>query len=188
MSRLVYFLTQRCNPPGFQSVLHGSMDPMLLYKTSKAHQELAPGSRSLNLRQRSLLLLAEGTPLAQLQQMYHGEGAALVAQLLQSGYLEATQSALAPTATAPPPAVALTLAGTRMYLFDLVERLFANRQPDKARHFRQALREARDEHALRCVCDALLHAIAQHAGADRALQLSQQLAHLVPDWSLESHE
>lgn len=188
MSRLVYFLTQRCNPPGFQSVLHGSMDPMLLYKTSKAHQELAPGSRSLNLRQRSLLLLAEGTPLAQLQQMYHGEGAALVTQLLESGYLEATQPALAPTTTAPPPAVAPTLAGTRMYLFDLVERLFANRQQDTAQHFRQALREARNEHALRCVCDALLHAIAQHAGTDRALQLSQQLAHLVPDWSLESYE
>lgn len=160
------------------------MVPMLLYKTSKALQELAPGSRSLNLRQRSLLLLAEGTPLAQLQQMYHGEGAALVTQLLQSGYLESTQPALA----APQSAVALTLAGTRMYLFDLVERLFANRQQDKAQHFRQALREARNEHALRCVCDALLHAIAQHAGTGRALQLSQQLAHLVPDWSLESQE
>lgn len=161
---------------------------MLLYKTSKAHQELAPGSRSLNLRQRSLLLLAEGTPLSQLQQMYHGEGAALVTQLLQAGYLESTQPALAPSTTAPQPAVVLTLAGTRMYLFDLVERLFANRQQNTAQHFRRALREARNEHALRCVCDALLHAIAQHAGTGRALQLSQQLAHLVPDWSLESHE
>ncbi len=47
---------------------------MLLYKTPKAHQELAPGSRSLNLRERSLLLLAEGTPYAQLAQIYHGQG------------------------------------------------------------------------------------------------------------------
>ena len=166
---------------------------MLLYKTNKAHQELAPGARSLNLRQRSLLLLAEGTPLARLQQMYHGEGAAMIAQLLRTGYLEsrplqeaepASDDASAETARAP----ALTLAGTRMYLFDQVERLFANRQQATAQHFRQALREARDAHALRTVCDNLLHAIAQHAGADRAMQLARQLSHLAPDCSLESCE
>lgn len=167
---------------------------MLLYKTTKAHQELAPGARSLNLRQRSLLLLAEGTPYMQLAQMYHGQGEALVAQLLESGYLQsrgmdmpapaAEQPAFAPPATAP----AMTLAGTRMYLFDMVERLFANRQQLLADRLRQALREARDEQALRSVCDSMLNAVAQHAGAERATQLSQQLVHLVPDWSLESHD
>lgn len=169
---------------------------MLLYKTTKAHQELAPGARSLNLRQRSLLLLAEGTPYVQLAQMYHGQGQALVGQLLESGYLEsrgmdmparaatAEQPALAPPATAP----AMTLAGTRMYLFDMVERLFANRQQQLADRLRQALREARDEQALRSVCDSMLNAVAQHAGGERATQLSQQLIHLVPDWSLESRD
>ncbi len=166
---------------------------MLLYKTTKAHQELAPGSRSLNLRQRSLLLLAEGTPLAPLQQMYHGEGAALIAQLLHTGYLESrplhqaapgSNAASAEAARAP----TLTLAGTRMYLFDQVERLFSNRQQATAQHFRQALREARDAHALRAVCVTLLHAIAQHAGTERAMQLGQQLSHLMPDCSLESCE
>jgi regulator of sirC expression with transglutaminase-like and TPR domain len=82
----------------------------------------------------------------------------------------------------------MTLAGTRMYLFDMVERLFANRQQSVAEQLRQALREARDVQALRSVCDALLNAVAQHAGAQRAMQLSQQLVHLVPDWSLESHD
>lgn len=166
---------------------------MLLYKTNKALQELTPGARRLNLRQRSLLLLAEGTPLAQLQQMYHGEGAALITQLLHTGYLESRPlHPAAPASSAPSTTEdrvpALTLAGTRMYLFEQVERLFANRQQATAVHFRQALREARDPHALRTVCDTLLHAIAQHAGADRARQLSLQLTHLVPDWSLESHE
>lgn len=169
---------------------------MLLYKTTKAHQELAPGSRSLNLRQRSLLLLAEGTPYVQLAQMYHGQGQVLVGQLLESGYLEArgmdmpAPAAMAEQPALPPPATlpAMTLAGTRMYLFDMVERLFANRQQLLADRLRQALREARDEQALRSVCDSMLNAVAQHAGAERATQLSQQLVHLVPDWSLESHD
>lgn len=175
---------------------------MLLYKTPKAHQELAPGSRSLNLRERSLLLLAEGTPYSQLAQMYHGQGAALVAQLLHNGYLVSgtvDAQAPAPASDAPAPAVpvvspapadaaptAMTLAGTRMYLFDMVERLFANRQQALAEHFRHTLREARDVQALRNVCDELLHAVATHAGAERATQVSQQLMHLVPEWSLES--
>lgn len=29
---------------------------------------------------------------------------------------------------------------------------------------------------------------ARHAGTERATQISLQLAHLVPDWSLEPHE
>lgn len=170
---------------------------MLLYKTTKAHHELAPGSRSLNLRQRSLLLLAEGTPYVQLAQMYHGQGQALVGQLLESGYLECrSMDAVTPgpspaTVTqppAPPAPAAMTLAGTRMYLFDMVERLFANRQQLLADRLRQALREARDAQALRSVCDSMLNAVAQHAGAERATQLSLQLVHLVPDWSLESHD
>ena len=170
---------------------------MLLYKTTKAHQELTPGARSLNLRQRSLLLLAEGTPYMQLAHMYHGQGEALVGQLVESGYLECRSTDALPPGTAPaaevrppnPPAPpAMTLAGTRMYLFDMVERLFANRQQTVADQLRQALREARDAQALRSVCDALLNAVAQHAGAQRATQLSQQLVHLVPDWSLESHD
>ena len=170
---------------------------MLLYKTTKAHQELTPGARSLNLRQRSLLLLAEGTPYMQLAQMYHGQGQALVGQLLESGYLECRNTDALPPGPAPatvpptpasPAPAAMTLAGTRMYLFDMVERLFANRQQLLADRLRQALREARDAQALRSVCDTMLNAVAQHAGAERATQLSQQLVHLVPDWSLESHD
>ena len=58
---------------------------MLLLKTDKARQELAPGMRTLSLRERSLLLLAEGKPLAELQAMYSGGGAEIVEHLLSQG-------------------------------------------------------------------------------------------------------
>ena len=42
------------------------------------------------------------------------------------------------------------MAGTRMYLFDLCERLFANRHEMLAQSLRAQLREARDLAARRC--------------------------------------
>ena len=45
---------------------------MLLQKTDKARLELSPGVRTLSLRERSLLLLADGKPLSDLQAMYNG--------------------------------------------------------------------------------------------------------------------
>ena len=67
---------------------------MLLLKTDKARQELAPGMRTLSLRERSLLLLAEGKPLAELQAMYSGGGAEIVEHLLSQGYLSLSAPAL----------------------------------------------------------------------------------------------
>ena len=51
---------------------------MLLQKTEKARLELSPGVRTLSLRERSLLLLADGKPLSDLQAMYNGIGAQIV--------------------------------------------------------------------------------------------------------------
>ena len=51
----------------------------------QSRQELAPGMRTLSLRERSLLLLAEGKPLAELQAMYSGGGAEIVEHLLSQG-------------------------------------------------------------------------------------------------------
>ena len=48
---------------------------MLLQKTEKARLELTPGMRTLSLRERSLLLLADGKSLTVLQAMYNGFGA-----------------------------------------------------------------------------------------------------------------
>ena len=60
---------------------------MLLQKTEKARLELSPGMRTLSLRERSLLLLADGKPLSDLQAMYNGIGAQIVDRLLCQGYL-----------------------------------------------------------------------------------------------------
>jgi len=71
---------------------------MLLQKTEKAHQELSPGVRALSLRERSLLLLADGKPVSALQAMYHGMGAQIVESLLHQGYLIRTSTAHAQAA------------------------------------------------------------------------------------------
>lgn len=155
---------------------------MFLQRTPKAQSELAPGQRSLGLRERSMLLLAEGTPLHQLQAMYHGEGAALVEQLLHAGYLQTANYTAAPPASAP----TSSLAGLRMYMFDLCERMFANRAHDTAQHLRQRLREARDVDSMLAVRDELLLAIQLHAGAQRAETIRQQLMHMLPERSLET--
>ena len=60
---------------------------MLLQKTEKARLELLPGVRTLCLRERSLLLLADGKPLSDLQAMYNGIGAQIVENLMRQGYL-----------------------------------------------------------------------------------------------------
>ena len=120
---------------------------MLLLKTDKARQELAPGMRTLSLRERSLLLLAEGKPLAELQAMYSGGGAEIVEHLLSQGYLSLSAPAVQdtlpttrpplnqrpPEAKPPEPSDHLrSLAGARMYLFDICERLL----PAATRHWR----------------------------------------------------
>ena len=117
---------------------------MLLQKTEKARLELSPGVRTLSLRERSLLLLADGKPLSDLQAMYNGIGAQIVENLMRQGYLtgpaalppapEPTTSNTIPTSTPsierPAPGESLrSLAGARMYLFDTCERLFARRDP-----------------------------------------------------------
>ena len=176
---------------------------MLLLKTDKARQELAPGMRTLSLRERSLLLLAEGKPQAELQAMYNGGGAQIVEHLLNQGYL-APMAPTAPAATSTSPASApkaapaaatasqptdkptepsdalRSLAGARMYLFDICERLFARRDPAMAQHFHSALRSARDRDSMLDVGEALLEEVAQLAGTERAQTIRERMAQLLP--------
>ncbi|MHB1115150.1 MAG: hypothetical protein ACYC4S_09120 [Rhodoferax sp.] len=174
---------------------------MLLQRTEKARRELSPGVRTLSLRERSLLLLADGKPLADLQAMYNGVGAQMVDHLVREGYL--TQLAATQTPAAPEPVVALepvsapapepapetppaptealrSLAGTRMYLFDLSERLFARRDPDLARSYHAALREARDRQSMLEVGEALMAEVAKVAGDERAQGIRERLEQLQP--------
>lgn len=161
---------------------------MLLHRTEKARRELSPGVRTLSLRERSLLLLADGKPLADLQAMYHGIGAQMVEQqLVREGYLthlattRAADTAAPAPETPPEPTEALrSLAGTRMYLFDLCERLFARRDPDLARFYHAALREARDHHSMLEVGEALIAEVAKVAGPERAHGIRERLEQLQP--------
>lgn len=177
------------------------MDPiptaMLLLKTEKARLELSPGVRTLSLRERSLLLLADGKTLDELEAMYNGGGAQIVQQLLLQGYLTgvaradqrpaapgsaATQPAPATAAITPaPPSTALkSLAGTRMYLFDICERMFARRHATLAQNFHEALRNARDRDSMLDVGEALLDEITLLAGPERAASVRERMEQLLP--------
>ncbi|WP_462387433.1 hypothetical protein [Acidovorax sp. Q11] len=170
---------------------------MLLQKTDKARQELSPGVRTLSLRERSLLLLADGKPLSDLQAMYNGIGAQIVDNLMRQGYLTgpaelpepqptppaqvAPSTSPAPSIERPEPGESLrSLAGARMYLFDTCERLFARRDPVLAQHFREALRTARDRSSMLDVGDAMFEEVALAAGAERAASLRERLEQLLP--------
>lgn len=163
---------------------------MLLQKTEKARLELSPGVRTLSLRERSLLLLADGKPLSDLQAMYNGIGAQIVENLMRQGYLTGPADlppAPEPTAVPKPsierpaPGESLrSLAGARMYLFDTCERLFARRDPVLAQHFREALRAAKDRTSMLDVGEAMFEEVALAAGAERAASLRERLDQLLP--------
>jgi len=172
---------------------------MLLQKTEKARLELSPGVRTLSLRERSLLLLADGKSLSDLQAMYNGIGAQIVDNLMRQGYLTgptALPDANAPSRSdrrttsnfvaiesiqRPEPGESLrSLAGARMYLFDLCERLFARRDPQLAQQFREALRAAKDRVSMLDVGEAMLEEVAMTAGAERAASLRERLDQLLP--------
>ncbi|WP_422843440.1 hypothetical protein [Acidovorax sp. M2(2025)] len=163
---------------------------MLLQKTEKARLELLPGVRTLSLRERSLLLLADGKPLSDLQAMYNGIGAQIVDNLMRQGYLTGPAQASAadaapprdkPSIQRPEPGESLrSLAGARMYLFDTCERLFARRDPVLAQHFREALRAAKDRDSMLDAGEALFEEVALTAGDDRAASLREKFELLLP--------
>lgn len=166
---------------------------MLLLKTDKARQELMPGVRTLSLRERSLLLLADAKPMQELQAMYHGEGSRIVDELMRAGYLR-HPSPTASTNDEPPASQALplprsrvplrSLAGTRMYLFDICERMFARRNPDLAQQFHTALRNAKDRWSMLDVGEAMLEEVGYLAGTERAAAIREHMNQLLP----QAHE
>ena len=161
---------------------------MMLLKTEKARQELMPGVRSLSLRERSLLLLADGKPLHELQAMYHGVGRQIVDDLMRAGYLQPAgpelcdqvPAAAMPSVVLAPHAPLRSLAGTRMYLFDICERMFARRNPQLAEQYHAALRDARDRWSMLDVGEAMLEEVGYLAGAERADAIRERMAQLLP--------
>ncbi len=176
---------------------------MLLQRTDKARDELQPGIRTLGLRERSLLLLADGTKsLFDLNAVMGGQAEPIVLDLVRRGYLESAARAAEPRPTpvpvsAPVSAPVLTpaaqpatsadnfdgkrsLATTRMFLFDICERMFARRDPLMAEAFREALRAAKDRESMLAAGRDMLAEIEKAAGSERADSISQRIAMLLP--------
>nr|WP_315239504.1 hypothetical protein [uncultured Albidiferax sp.] len=154
---------------------------MGLTKTDKARAELQPGQRSLGQRERALLLLADGHKTAHEVGAYLGhEGERLVLQLLRDGYLAHPVLAAVPVA-ADPFDGKRSLATTRMFLFDICERMFARRAPTLAESFRESLRNARDRSAMLDVGHTILAEVESAAGPERANTIRERIALLLPE-------
>jgi len=158
---------------------------MFLTKTDKARHELQPGRRTLGQRERALLLMADGQrSLTDFGALFGGreEAGHVARHLVQEGYLE--DRSLAVIAEVPVAADVFdgkpSLATTRMFLFDLCERMFVRRDPALAERFRQALREARDRESMLVTARAMLGEIAQAAGAARAEAIRERIEKLLP--------
>jgi len=183
---------------------------MRLQKTDLAKKELLPGNRTLSQRERSLLLLADGlNTAAYLSSLFHGEGRALVLQLVQAGFLAEVKSVKATSSknsghhqrpniqshqTSVPtldsiPDVMLSvdqfegkrsLATTRMFLFDISERMFSKRSPDQAAFFRANLRDSRDRVSMLAAAHEMLLEVEEIAGFERADSIRERIAMLLP--------
>lgn len=161
---------------------------MILQKTAKALDEFQSGSRRLPQRARTVLLLAGGKSMEELHRLLGGDHAAIAQELVAQGYLElaggtaaSTSARISPSAPPATTPSAPSMAGTRMYMFDLCERLFANRHEALAQSLRAQLREARDLTALRSAGLSLLDAVQSHAGEERAAALRKKLEALLDD-------
>lgn len=167
---------------------------MLLQRTEKARLELKPGIRTLSLKERSILLLADGQKsLRDLHPLFNGEVEPIVLNLVRTGYLEQVAARAAPVSSpaaesaSPPLRVAAdqfggrrSLATTRMFLFDLCERMFVRHDPQLAARFHDALREATERATMLAVARAMIGEIERVAGAERADSISQRIALLLP--------
>ncbi|MGJ7504761.1 hypothetical protein ACSFBF_30690 [Variovorax sp. ZT5P49] len=173
-------------------------------KTDKARDELQGGQRTLSQRERALLLMADGRrSLTDFSPLFANriEAEQAIQALVQRGYLQAPQATAAPVpaaapaqpapiAAAEPIQVAATsadtfdgkrsLATTRMFLFDICERMFVRRDPKFALQMRDALREARDRQAMLTIAALMLTEIEKTAGVERAESLRERIDKLLP--------
>ena len=180
---------------------------MQLHKTDRARAELKPGVRTLGQRERTLLLMADGSKSAQdFRPLFDGDGEAIALRLLREGFLEAHPGKTSPPAPAPVPkptpaqlqnfpspettqAIQVSadqfegkrsLATTRMFLFDICERMFARRDPVMAERFREALRNAKDRDTMLAASREMIEEIEKIAGHERADSISERIAMLLP--------
>ncbi len=73
-----------------------------------------------------------------------------------------------------------SLATTRMFLFDIVERMFVRKMPELANRYRDQLRGAKDRESMLAIARDVIINIEEIAGPDRADGLSERLAMMLP--------
>jgi hypothetical protein len=73
-----------------------------------------------------------------------------------------------------------SLATTRMFLFDICERMFSKKMPELAKQYREQLREARDRASMLAIARDIVAHVEEVAGAERADGLSERIAMLLP--------
>lgn len=169
---------------------------MLVRRTPKGQEELRARERTLGLRERGLLFLADGTrSLESLATALGPDTGVLLDALLRDGYLVLAVGEPAPpvarlaevAAPAPAPHAAdsfqagRSLAGMRMYLFDVCERMFARGAPETAERYRQRLRQAREVEAMLAVAREMVQDVEELAGEQRARGLRERIEALMPD-------
>jgi hypothetical protein len=179
---------------------------MTLYRSDRAKDELASKTRVLNLRERSALFLADGQRTHQEVQALLQDDGSILRKLIEAGYLLLAQPLKVPAAVpafqhtdpamslpepAPPPPDASakgadnfegkrSLATTRMFLFDICERMFVRKMPAMANHYRDQLREARTRESMIAIARDIILNVEELAGPERADGLRERIAMLLP--------
>ena len=201
---------------------------MPLLKSEKARAELASKQRTLTVRERSALFLADGIRTRdELIYLLQGD-IGMLQKLMTTGYLIPIESLGAKAAQMTDFAISQnapnkdfgpssmpaslqtanrtaftgmdtlsrnvtalaqsadsfegkrSLATTRMFLFDIVERMFVRKMPELANHLRDQLREARDRESMMSIAREIIVHVEEIAGPDRADGLSERLAMMLP--------
>ncbi len=203
---------------------------MPLLKSEKAKLELSAKQRSLSVRERSALFLADGIRTRdELVWLLQGD-VGMVQKLIADGYLVPAESlskqaaaklrdfaasqpvplpvawSNSSAATLPAALTASTpssfagldtiskaaasssdtfegkrsLATTRMFLFDIVERMFVRKMPELANSLRDQLRAAKDRESMLVIAREIITNVEEIAGPDRADGLSERLAMMLP--------
>lgn len=171
---------------------------MRLEKTDKARAELQGGVRRLGQRERYLLIMADGQKTVRdIDYLFSGQAHVLAQELMREGYLVGIDLGNAdhkPSVLPAPPAHTAevsagavdtfagkrSLATTRMFLFDICERMFVRRAPAQAEAFREALRNAKDRESMLAAAREMIAAVEAIAGPERADSISERIAMLLP--------
>lgn len=176
---------------------------MHLHKSEKARRELSSGQRVLNIRERGALFLADGCKTQDEMQVLLRDDGSILQKLISDGYLVRLQASsnriLAPdtrvVASAldlPSATIALpgsssdnfdgkrSLATTRMFLFDICERMFSKKTPALAQEYRDQLRQARDRESMMAIAREIIVKVEEIAGSERADGLSERIAMMLP--------